>query len=106
MKRGSDSASSRANSLADRPASSCFTAAMIFAVLRLLHLKSPFSFDPKPENETAGNLSPAAGCGPLNAGSRRTKNAEKGSQRREDRFCLAASGGRQEACRRLPRDGS
>ncbi|MGA2154992.1 MAG: hypothetical protein ABSH37_11290, partial [Bryobacteraceae bacterium] len=40
-------------------------------------------FDPKPENETGGKLSPTSGCGPLDESGRRT-NAEKRAQRRED----------------------
>jgi hypothetical protein len=35
--------------------------------------------DPKPGNETSGSLSPAAGCGPLNASIRRSTDAEKRS---------------------------
>jgi ribosomal protein L15 len=60
--------------------------------------------DPKPENETAGKLSPALGCGPLDGSEGRT-NAEKGSHRRTDHLRLAASGGGQEGRRHLPRTG-
>src|SRR5580704_16678652 len=63
-----------------------------------------FSFDPKPENETARRLSPALRCGPLDESGRR-KNAEEGTHRRADHLRLAASRRRQESGRRLPGDG-
>src|ERR1043166_2548407 len=57
--------------------------------------------DPKPENETAGNLSLSLGCGPLD-GSGRRPNATEGAQRRADYPSLARGGGRQEGGRHLP----
>src|SRR6202021_1905368 len=60
--------------------------------------------DPKPENETARRLSPAAGCGPLDESGRR-KNAEERTHRRANHLRLAASRRRPESGRCLPGDG-
>jgi hypothetical protein len=61
-------------------------------------------FDPKPENETAGKLRAAAGCGPLD-GSRTRTNSEEKSQRRADYLRLAPSRSRKKSKRDLPGNG-
>src|ERR1700675_2637133 len=61
--------------------------------------------DPKPENETAGKLNTAAGCGPLDGNVRRT-NAEKRTHRGADPIRSAAGRSGQEGERYLPGGGS
>src|SRR5262245_57140507 len=68
-----------------------------------IHFLAPFD-DPKPENETAGKLRAAFGCGPLNAWARR-KNAEERTHRGADHLRIAPGGGRKESRRDLPGDG-
>ena len=61
--------------------------------------------DPKPENETARRLSPAAGCGPLDESGRRKNAEERTHRKRQIIYALRQAEGGPESGRCLPGDG-